>query len=240
MNESSESDRPRASSPFEWKEGLPHYRGLKAERRRIEIEGHRFSLLAVRDAADLLDLPDVAKSFVEDDRAPYGMELWPAALMLAGEVLRDEPGDGRWALEIGCGLGLVSMAATIRGWRMIATDYDAEALRLARYNAECNDIAIEQYDLLDWHNPPTGVSFARIFGADVLYQRSDHVPILNCVDRLLAPDGTAQLADPNRSVADGFTDLAEQAGLRTTVRPTSTISCDDRRHAGRVFHLAAC
>ena len=57
----------------------------------------------VIDAADLLDEPDYAKRFLDDDCAPYGLELWPAAVMLAEYILQNDSNHVGRAIEIGCG-----------------------------------------------------------------------------------------------------------------------------------------
>ena len=46
-------------------------------------------------------------------------------------------------LELGCGLGLPSLAAALAGGRVLATDWAPEALAAVRVNAERNDIEVE-------------------------------------------------------------------------------------------------
>lgn len=141
---------------FNWVGGVAHFRGLRVEHKAVTVAGHTFQIAGLKDAADLLDDPDFAKRFVEEDRAPYGMELWPASQMLADHILLGEDGTNRRAIEVGCGLGLVSIAATIKGWRVLATDHEPTPLRFAKYNANVNHVCIAGYSLLDWHNPGAG------------------------------------------------------------------------------------
>jgi len=223
--------------PLEWIDGIPHFRGLRIETRSIEIGSHLFRILALKDAAELLDEPDFAKQFIEEDRAPYGMELWPAATMLAEHILTSDPGDGREALELGAGLGLVAMAATRAGWRVHLSDHESTSLQFAAYNAALNEIDIHDYAMLDWHHPPTGLSYPRIFAADVLYQLVDHTPILKCVDALLAPEGVALIADPCRGVADRFADMAADHGFAVELIETSATNQLDEPVRGRIFCL---
>jgi predicted nicotinamide N-methyase len=203
----------------------------------VTIAGREFKLAGLADAADLLDQPEFAEPFLRDDRAPYGMELWPAAPMLAEHVLRGEEGAGRAAIEIGCGLGLVAMAATLKGWRVCATDHDPVALRFAEYNAALNEIEIAAFEQLDWHDPAGVPRFERAFGADVLYERTSHVPILECIRRVLDTEGYALLADPGRSVADGFETLAQQRGFNVRLIQTSGRNRLGRNVSGRIFVL---
>lgn len=222
---------------LEWLDDVAFYRGLKVERKTVHIAGRAFQVAALKDAADLLDDDHFARQFLDEDRAPYGMELWPSASMLAERVLLGDDGGGRAAIEIGCGLALVSMAAATMGWRMLATDNEPESLRFAAYNASLNEISLEGYETLDWTAPPTGRRFDRVFGADLLYDHANHVPILTCIKALLAADGMAVLADPNRSVADDFEALARDHGFAMTTIPSS-MTCSQRGTVnGRIFEL---
>ena len=227
----------QAEPLFEAVDGVECYRGLSVERCTVNLAGLTFRLAGLKDAADLLDLPDFAQRFVEEDLAPYGIELWPAAVMLADHVLRGEHGQGRTAIELGCGLGLVSLAAASRGWQVLATDLDPVALRFAEYNAAANGIEIAGFELLDWHTPPDGKRYDRILAADVLYQLVDHAPLLRCLDRLLADDGVALVADPHRGVADRFESMAVEHGFDVQLIATTTINNAKRPVEGRVFRL---
>jgi len=222
---------------FELRDGLTCYRGLPLDRRCITIATDTFDLTALKDAAALLDDAEFVRECEKTDRLPYGLELWPAALMLAEHLYRSEPGQGRRAIELGCGVGLVSIAAARTGWHILATDCDPVPLQFAEFNAAANAVEIDAFELLDWHNPPTESRFSRVLAADVLYQRCDHTPILNCIDQLLEHDGVAIIADPNRGVADDFVARAEANGFCAEIIPTAA-SFDDRTPiAGRLFVL---
>lgn len=224
-------------NPFEWVSGGPQFHGLPVFFREIDVAGSTFRVAALKDAADLLDLPKFEERFIKHDIAPYGLELWPAAVMLAEHIAKNDPGDGRSALELGCGLGLVAVVATRCGWRVTATDNDEDALGFARYTASINDAAIHEYAVLDWNHPPAGERFSRVFAADVLYQLVDHTPFLKCLDALLARDGEALIADPNRGVVDGFPRLATDNGFKVAQTET-VVTLDDRPETkGRIFHL---
>jgi len=222
---------------FEWKDGLRHFRGLAVEEHVIPIAGRDFRVASMRDAAGLLDDPEFGKKFVELDVAPYGLELWPAAGMLTEYILNGERGEGRKTLDLGCGLALVSMAAKLAGWHVTSADNDETALQFAKYNCDLNDICPDEFIVLDWHHPPNEIRFERIFGADILYQRVDHQPILTCIDKLLAKGGVALLADPCRSVADRVPELAQTAGFQVEMIACTGHSCTGQSISGRIFKL---
>ena len=65
---------------------------------------------------------------------------------------------GRRSIELGCGVGLPSVAALAGGAGVTATDHYAAALDFTRYNARSNLGVEPETQLLDWHAPGAGVS----------------------------------------------------------------------------------
>ena len=95
----------------------------------IELAGRRVRLQRPRSPESLLE---AAVAAGERD-APYWAELWPSARALAAHVVTLDL-DGRRVVELGCGLGLPSLAAALGGADVLATDAASEAVALARRN----------------------------------------------------------------------------------------------------------
>lgn len=225
-------------APFEWKDGLPLFCGLRVVFRKVEIAGHLFDIAALKDAAGLLDDPVYAKRFVDEDFAPYGLELWPASFVLADLLLRTEPWGERRALELGCGVGVVSIAASRAGWDVVATDHYDLALEFARYNAERSHVRVGRFDHMDWRTPPDYRPFDLVIASDVLYQREDHAPILGCVDRFLSATGKCWIADPNRPSAERFPEAVRGRGAFSISAFNHEAPLPDARPvSARVFEL---
>lgn len=222
---------------LQWRDGAPYFHNARVEHRSASFGGRTFRLNVLKDAAELLDLPEFERRFIEEDRLPYGLELWPASQILSEMILADEPGDGRSAVELGCGLGLVAISASLAGWRVAATDYDPMALEFARVNAELNDVHVAEWSVLDWRTPPTDRRFDRVFGADILYELVSHEPIIACVKQLLAPGGVAMISDPHRGVADRVAHMARDAGLHCELRHGEAPNHLGQMVRGRVFVL---
>lgn len=125
-------------------------------------------------------------------------------------------GDGRRAVELGCGLGLPTLAAANAGFDVTATDYYEDALRFARRNAVSNlgrDIATR---LVDWFAFPVDLGrFDLVLASDVLYERRHASLMARAVVQSLAPDGVALVADPGRAALADF--LAECVALGAQV-----------------------
>jgi predicted nicotinamide N-methyase len=221
-------------------DGAVTFRGRVLQPVAMTIGERRYELFGLSDAADLLDEPDFAHRFEHQDLAPYGAQLWPAAVRLAECVSGGPPGGGRPALDLGCGLGLAALAAQERGWRVTAVDIDPLAVALTRFNAEHNRVDLWSCVQFDWRTSMAPSQFDLVLAADVLYERCTHQPILDCLRCVLARGGSALLADPNRGVADGFSSLATSCGFGVDVQTWETAalgaSCRGRtfslRHAG--------
>ena len=90
-------------------------------------------------------------------------------------------------LELGCGLGLPSLAAALAGGRVLATDWSPQAIELLRENAERNDAALE-IEIVDWSRPAALLERAPwdlVLGADLLYERRNVAPLLALLPPLL-------------------------------------------------------
>ena len=126
-------------------------------------------------------------------------------------------------MELGCGLGLPSLAAAAAGARMLATDWALDALAYVRENAERNGVAVETLECA-WGDPGAMLSlapFAVVLASDVLYERIN-VPLLTALlPRLLAAGGEVLLADPGRPALPDFASELERAGWGVQALPAS-------------------
>src|SRR3954468_6269247 len=92
--------------------------------------GRELTVLRPRDSEALLD----EHAFEEQEFLPYWAELWPSGVALAGAIAARALRGAR-VLELGCGLGLPSLAAALGGGRVMATDWSPAALDLLGENA---------------------------------------------------------------------------------------------------------
>src|SRR4051812_32135298 len=143
--------------------------------------GGELAVLRPRDSEALLD----EHAFVDDEFLPYWAELWPSGVALAREIAPRALRGAR-VVELGCGLGLPSLAAARAGGRVLATDWAAPALDLLRENAERNAGELE-LERVDWAHPEALLErapFDLVLAADVLYERRNLDPLLDLLPRL--------------------------------------------------------
>ncbi|MBC8042467.1 MAG: methyltransferase domain-containing protein [Rhizobacter sp.] len=165
-------------------------------------------IFSVGNSYDLLEKIS-ADEFREDEKMPYWAEVWASSIALARYAASALRLQGVRCLELGAGVGAVSVSLAAQGADVVATDYFEDALDFIRLNAETNLVPVETR-WLDWRGVTLPEKFEFIFAADVLYERRNHLPVLEAIEKLLAPHGTAFVADPQRAVAENFLVLARE------------------------------
>jgi predicted nicotinamide N-methyase len=123
-------------------------------------------------------------------------------------------GGGRRLLELGCGVGLVSLSAALAGFDVLATDYFAEACDMTAANAERNGIAGLRTRVVDWRSFPEELAdFDFVVASDVLYERGNTSLVTAAIRRSLAAGGICWLTDPGRRVAGPLAADCRERGL---------------------------
>ena len=153
--------------------------------------------------------------FTDDERLPYWVELWPASIALADYLARRKDMLGGLCLDMGCGLGLTAMVASSFGAKVIAMDYEFEALVYARKNAVSNNVPQPVWTAMDWRSPAVRAgSCDLVWGGDIMYERRFVGPVMRFIDHVLAPNGRVWMAEPNRDVYQDFRSAVFQKGWK--------------------------
>jgi predicted nicotinamide N-methyase len=180
----------------------------------IPLARGELRILRPRDSEDLLD----EDAFEHEEFLPYWAELWPSGVTLARDVSSRSLRGAR-TLELGCGLGLPSIAAALAGGRVLATDWSPDALRMTARNAERSAASLETLTC-DWARPEALLERAPwdlVLAADVLYERRNVETLKDLLPRLVDRRGEILLADPGRVLAEALLEHAEEHfELRTT------------------------
>lgn len=178
-------------------------------RTAVPVAGRTIVLHHPRSADALID----EDAFAEDERLPYWADVWPSAIVLAGRVIQLEGASNR-LLELGCGAGLVAVAATLAGFEVTATDYYADALRFTELNVLANTGVLVIAREADWRRFPHDLGrFDVVVGSDVLYEREHAELVASAIDRTMTGRGRSILADPGRLAAADFVARCAERGM---------------------------
>lgn len=200
----------------------------------IRVGDRDVNILRPRSAEDLIDESD----FDRDERLPYWAELWPSSTILANFIVADTRPRGK-LIELGAGVGLVSIAAAIAGYDVTASDYYEDALAFARANAFRNLGSEISTALVDWRDvPPEMPTFDTVLASDVLYE-SRYAPLVaGVIDRLLSSRGVAYVADPGRVATGAFTDACAALGFNISARAQRPYQAGTIRQSITVYELS--
>lgn len=154
-----------------------------------------------------------------EEHLPYWATIWPSGIAL-GDIItqRRDHFAGKRTIELGAGLGVTAAAALAADMSIATTDYAPEALLLCRINGLRNAGREPRTLQHNWRQPSAGLfQLAQppcpiILAADVLYEPRDIEPLLELVDRLLAPGGEFWLAEPGRLTSQQFLSTAAERG----------------------------
>jgi predicted nicotinamide N-methyase len=210
-------------------------RRFETETDRIEVGGREMNILRPRSSDALIREED----YVRDERLPYWADLWPSSRVLAESVIARNLA-GMTALELGCGLGIVTIAAMIAGASVLASDYYGDALLFARANAFRNLGREPETSLSDWRSWPADAGrFDVILASDVLYEREYASLLPRLIVSLLAPGGVAIMADPGRVAAPLFIDRCTEEGLTIRELKTEPVTAGSATQLIHVYEIVA-
>ncbi len=170
----------------------------------IELPTGRLEFVHPRDAMGLFREQNFGKGATEPP--PYWAEPWPCGIELARAVAAERLPAGSRVLELGCGLGLPSLAAALGGADVLATDQAGDALAYVAYNARRNRVPLE-VGTCRWADPAEAVADAAwdvVLAADVLYLHAGLAALAALLPRLVARSGEIWISDQARPPARDF------------------------------------
>lgn len=206
----------------------------------IDVGDRIFSILRPRNSDDLIREED----FVMDERLPYWADVWPSSTILARHFLElsarsNRSGGMRRGLELGCGVGLVTTAAMIAGYDMMASDYYTDALAFTRANAFRITGKSPLARMIDWRSFPADIkSLDMIIASDVLYEKEYARILPGIFKRALAPGGMVIVADPGRIGVPDFVEECNDTGLVIRSKTTHPFHVGEIRQSIDLYEIA--
>jgi predicted nicotinamide N-methyase len=174
------------------------YNQYETEPTEITLAGRKFTILLPKYLNDFINPWDVFHEF------PLWAKVWKASWILAGYLAEKPVEMDKQFLEIGGGLGFVSIVACSFGHRITMTEYNPDALRFARANAHLNHCPHLPILELNWSEPKLKGQFDYIVASEVVYKKDDFATLLKLFQTYLKPDGEIVLASEMRRTSGEF------------------------------------
>jgi predicted nicotinamide N-methyase len=197
----------------------------------IALRSGRIDFVHPREAMELV----YEQNFDADEEyPPYWAELWPSGIELAYAVSTRVLA-GAQVLELGCGLGLPSIAASLAGGRVLATDRSPDATTFTALNARRSGAVLETA-VCSWDEPDTMIDrgpWSVVLASDVLYGQRNVTELLALLPRLVDDSGEVWIADPGRPLAEDFLAAARSTWHRVSTSATRIPSVRIHRLRGR-------
>ena len=175
------------------------------------IGTHQIDLLGVKNLEDWIDRDALLHD--ETEEPPYWALLWSGATTLARYVDEYIDCTGQAVLDLGCGLGLTGIVASLKGGQVTFADKEPEALSFASANARLNGCRRYTTKQLDFSRDILNQRFSLILGAEIVYDQPVFPALIDFLIQHLTPRGKAIIADAHRTNTDDFYRHLDARGL---------------------------
>lgn len=178
----------------------------------VTIAGETLEILQIADLEALVDRL-VQTSGGGPIELPYWAKIWPASMLLGHFLPHLGPGEGRSLLELGAGIGICGLFAAKRGFNVLITDINPDALLFAKINILQNGLGdLADVARADFAADRLGRRFDVILGAEVLYLQDLYRGLLKFLTAHIGPDPAAEvvLAKDYSRKATRFMTLADK------------------------------
>lgn len=203
--------------------------GWPVEVRRFPVDGGMLEVLAVADLEKFVDRDRLLND--ESFEPPYWALIWSGSPRLARWISRSRELRGLRVLDVGCGLGVISLAAARAGALVTAVDREGDALAFLRTSAMRNGTSVEVIQG-DFPDALDGRAFDVVVAAELLYETSNFASLARGLADGLAPGGRLFMADARRVNTTAFFEALRGTGLVTASETVE--SCDEEGTTIRV------
>lgn len=193
----------------------------EVEVHNLMIGGRKFSYFLPGNIEPFID-PDLPmKNF------PLWAKVWPSALVLADFMAAQPVENGKKILEIGAGLGIAGILASMFGHNVAISEFDTHAIEFIRANAFINESRDITVISLDWNDPPLSTQYDQIIGSEVIFRKQDFAPIQKLFNSVLKPEGEVILVSEIRKpVIEFYQNM--QKGYKLTAQQ-KVLNSDDEK-----------
>lgn len=160
---------------------------ISLEEEKITIRGKTLTIYLPAKLEEVFE----GDPFLEVEKFPFWFKIWEASLVLADYLATLSP--PKRILELGAGLGVVSLFASLFGHDVLATDNEDLPLQFIEMSALKNNLKLRTKKL-DWTNPELSEKFDLIMGSEIIYKRTLFEPLLKLFQSNLNDGGEILLS----------------------------------------------
>lgn len=184
--------------------------GYPTQVEAFDLEAFTLALVTVRDLEQHVD----PERLLHDESAvpPYWAMVWGGARALAVHIATRLPVAGKSVLDVGCGLGLVSLAASRGGARVTAIDRELAAIEFVLASAAVNRSRVEAL-VGDIMSANLQRRYDLVLAADLLYERAEFDRLAGSLACAVEAGGTLWVADPQRVETADFYRALDRRGF---------------------------
>lgn len=172
---------------------------LRFRYQTIEFDDIDIHVRTLRDLQQYQDDKNIAESLgiSSANWSIFGV-VWPSSLVLAHFLINFEL-KGKRILEVGCGIGLVSLVLNHFLADITATDYHPEAELFLRHNVSINNGRDIPFVRTDWSDRKNQLGeFDLIVGSDLLYEAGHGKLLSTFIEQHSKSHCEVVLVDPGR------------------------------------------
>ncbi|MCK5077526.1 MAG: hypothetical protein KAR38_14185, partial [Calditrichia bacterium] len=158
-------------------------------------------------------LEDYIEKYNDADYIPYWAEFWPSGAIMAKKIWEKYNFKNTSVLELGSGTGIAGLSIPLKNGEIIYSDYDSNSFPFIKINHYLNYRNIPKILKLDWTKNDIDKKFKWILASDLAYEKRLFLPLIETMERLLAPDGKIILTEPERNFAKPFFALLKERGF---------------------------
>ncbi|MBI9111514.1 methyltransferase [Maridesulfovibrio ferrireducens] len=147
------------------------------------------------EIAQVVDMPAYLDSLIDKIRGgkkielPLWAKIWPSSMVLGVYLLKFKPVEKATFLEVGAGGGICGLLAASRGYNVVLSDVDDDALLFCRLNAVRNNLDDKiSVKKIDFCSDEMNEKFNYIIGSEVLYQENIQIPFYHFIEKHLSKD----------------------------------------------------
>lgn len=147
--------------------------------------------------------------------------------------------EGKYILEVGCGIGLASLVLNHRNADITATDYHPEAEALFSSNTDLNrDNKSIPFERVGWSDEKSSLgTFDLIIGSDLLYEPANAAMLSGFIDRHAKSHCEVLIIDPGRSHRSSFSKHMIALGYSHTRSHPLKNSEHTDTYTGQIMHF---